>query len=125
MKFSLLNKKPDEWHQYDGVIAKEPPVWRDWVFSWRKELVKHAKRTVQYFSDCIIEAEDSKYSLIYVLDQLEVLLSCMRKIYFQDAKCWEEYKEVQFKEEVLYIRLEFFLFICLTVPPYPIFPKVK
>ena len=63
--------------------------------------MKHAKKSVQYFSNKIIEAEDTKYSLTYVLDQLEILLSCMKKIYFIDSKCWDGYdKENDFKEEV-------------------------
>ncbi|XP_053396335.1 E3 ubiquitin-protein ligase rnf213-alpha-like isoform X2 [Mercenaria mercenaria] len=93
-------KNSDEWHQYDGVIEKVPSRLTSVFFSWKKELVKHAKKSVQYFSNKILEAEDSKYSLTYVLDQLEILLSCMKKIYFQDAKCWEQHKEGQFKEEI-------------------------
>ncbi|XP_053396010.1 E3 ubiquitin-protein ligase rnf213-alpha-like [Mercenaria mercenaria] len=90
----------DVWHQYDGVIEREPSTWdrvSNFIFSWRTELIKHAKKGIDYFSTNILQAEDSSYSVS--LEQLEMLLTGYKRMYYHDGRCWD-YKDYRFKEEI-------------------------
>ncbi|XP_060561077.1 E3 ubiquitin-protein ligase RNF213-like, partial [Ruditapes philippinarum] len=99
---TLIEKwnKIDVWHQYDGVVEKEPSTWdrvSSFIFSWRTELIKHAKKGVDYFSSNILQSEDSSYSVS--LEQLEMLFLGFKRAYYHDGRCWDS-KDNKYKEDI-------------------------
>lgn len=90
MSFCIL----DIVEQYDGVIAKKSSWGKLEVLvkHWKNELIKRAKTAVQYFSkDIVMESK--------CLNKLDFLLSCSKKSYLIDRKCWDDNGEA-FREQV-------------------------
>ncbi|XP_053390334.1 E3 ubiquitin-protein ligase RNF213-like [Mercenaria mercenaria] len=90
----LKHNTMDEWHQYDGFVEKVPTSYREKFFDflyWRKELMKHAKKSVQLFTASLLRTDShSAFTLAEVLEQLEFLMVCLKKIYYHDSKCWDK-----------------------------------
>jgi hypothetical protein len=99
-------------------VEKEPSTWdrvSSFFSSWRTELIKHAKKGVDYFSSNILQSEDSSYSVS--LEQLEMLFLGFKKAYYHDGRCWD-YKDNKFKEDVSKISFVYMASICSSDEDY-------
>lgn len=88
----------DELHQYGGFAEKEPETMSvdkvKEILSMKGDLKKHAEKAIYEFCPRLSDMDRSSPS--DMLYRIEMLKTCMKTVYFCDAKCWHDgYEEFE------------------------------
>ena len=85
----------DVWHQYDCFIEDEKSVTekvRDYL-PGKTRSIKHLEKAFEVFCPDLVDSNKSFLPVDEVVQQLKMLLECMRKMYYVDGRCYTSYKE--------------------------------
>jgi len=94
---------PDIWDQHDGIATWTPEVGLFgkiiikavdfFTNSGKEELAKHADHYVHHFAPRLFKkvlGENDSINAAKAVDQMEMLIYGIRKMYYKDFKCWKD-----------------------------------